>query len=382
MGEFEADLINKKIKHSKYSEYENGIKAMIKLAKSEEGIPIVSSNLDNGAYLLNCNNVTLDLKTGNSREHRREDFITKLVQVNYNAQKDCPLWKQFLLDITGNNQELIDYLQTIVGYSLTGDTKEQCLFILYGTGANGKSTFIETIRKLLSDYTCTIDFESLIVKKGSSIPNDIAKLKGKRLILAGECEEEETFSEKIIKILTGQDTITARYLYGEFFDFKPTGKIFLATNYKPAISGIDFAIWRRIKLIPFNVTFPEDKQDRNLITKLEGELEGILAWAVEGCLKWQKDGIVDPQIIKDSIAEYKTETDIVGKFINDCCIVDPQKPSFKTTLYEGYRDYCNRNGYSFLNRRVFSNRLEAKGYVEVRTSKCRSYGNLRFLGYQ
>ena len=210
----------------------------------------------------------------------------------------------------------------MIGYSLTGDTGEQCLFILYGSGANGKSTFLQAASFMCGDYSQQTPTETLLVKKKGSIPNDVARLKGARLVTASEAEEGQCLVESLIKQMTGQDTLSARFLHQEWFEFEPTHKIFLGTNHKPVIKGTDHAIWRRIKLIPFDVTIPEEERDNRLLSKLRDELPGILAWAVRGCLDWQEHGLGEPSKVKSATQDYRSEMDALAQFRADCCIED------------------------------------------------------------
>jgi putative DNA primase/helicase len=257
---------------AKQSEAEHRIRAMVKLAETEEGIPISVDMLDTNPWPLNCRNGTIDLRTGNLRPHQREDLISKLAPVNYDPEAVCPRFLEFLAEIfhsvvPGATGRLIDYMHRAIGYSVTGVTTEQVLHLFYGTGSNGKSTFLEILRDMLGDYASQADFTTFLAGKNDAIRNDVARLAGARFVAAVEAESGRRLSEVLVKSLTGGDTITARFLHREFFEFKPQMKIFLAVNHKPIIRGTDYGIWRRIRLIPFTVTFPPDKRDRRLIEK-------------------------------------------------------------------------------------------------------------------
>jgi putative DNA primase/helicase len=222
------------------------------------------------------------------RKHRREDLITKLAPVDYVPQAQCPEWEKFLDRIMAGNRALIAFLQRAVGYALTGDTREQVLFVLYGTGANGKTTFLETVRAMLGDYAMHTNFSAFLQSEHSTARNDLARLAGARFVSASEVQGGRRLSEDVIKQITGGDTVTARYLYHEFFEYRPQCKLFLAVNHRPVIRGTEHAIWRRVHLIPFTVTIPNEEQDKTLGEKLRAELPGILNWATQGCRDWQK----------------------------------------------------------------------------------------------
>ncbi|MDP2603322.1 MAG: phage/plasmid primase, P4 family [Deltaproteobacteria bacterium] len=342
-----------RVKHAMKTQYESRLRAMINLAQSEPGIPITEPDLDRDSWILNVFNGALELKTGTLRRHRGEDLITKLIPVPYDPIATCPAWCAFVQRVTGDNAELANYLQKAVGYSLTGSIQEQVLFILYGTGANGKSTFLVSILSLLGNYACQTPTETLLTKWGDRIPNDIARLKGARFVTAAEAESGKQLAEAMVKQLTGGDKITARFLYGEFFEFHPTFKLFLAVNHKPTIRGSDHAIWRRIRLVPFNVTIPPDEQDKTLIEKLKKEQRGILRWAVDGCLLWQKEGLEPPEPVKNATDEYRSEMDMVADFIAERCeLVPGAKTPFKK-LYEAYKAWCSINGEDSMSKKEF-----------------------------
>jgi putative DNA primase/helicase len=274
------------VKWQRISESSKSTRETIEHAKSLHGISILPDKFDRPQWILNVENGTIDLKTGKLMPHRREDLITKLAQVTLDPYAKCPTWDGFLHKIMSGNKNIIDFLQRVIGYSLTGSTREQCLFILHGNGANGKSTFLKTISDMLgNDYVTNTPTQTLMVRRGESIPNDIAALKGARLVTAVEAEEGQKLAESLVKSMTGGDKMTARFMRGEFFSFEPEFKIFLATNHKPQISGTDKAIWRRIYLIPFEVTIPDKEKDPDFPDKLREELPGILNWAIEGCLQ-------------------------------------------------------------------------------------------------
>jgi putative DNA primase/helicase len=349
--------------HAKNSESKRAIKAMIDLAQSEPGVPVLPEQLDTDPWVINCMNATISLKNGVAREHARDDMITKIMPVTYNPEATCPTWQNFLDRIFDCNENLIDYVQRKVGYSLTGDTSEQVLSFLYGAGANGKSTFIDVIQSLLGDYGMQLDTDVLMAKDRNGIPNDIARLKGARFVAAVEAGEGRRLNEVLVKQLTGGDIITARFLHQEFFEFKPQFKIFLAANHKPVIKGNDYAIWRRIRLIPFNVTIPKGERDKQLANKLLQELPGILNWALIGCVKWQQHGLGEPDEVKLATQTYRDEMDILGDFISEVCIKQPFASVKVGELYKLFQTFCEENGEkNSLSRRKFSDELKKRGF--------------------
>jgi len=360
-------------KHALRSQSKARIDAMIDLARTEPGVPVQPADLDADVWAFNVLNGTLDLKTGQYRPHSREELATKLAPVSYQPDASCPNWLTFLRQIMGDNDALVEYLQRAVGYALTGSTREQVLFMMYGTGANGKSTFLDTIRSLLGDYAQQTNFSTFMTRQQDGPRNDVARLVGARFAAAAEAEAGRRLSEVIVKQLTGGDAITARFLHKEFFEFIPQFKLFLAANHKPVIRGTDNAIWRRIRLIPFTVTIPEGKRDKDLPERLKAELPGILTWAVEGCLRWQKEGLGEPEAVKEATGEYRDEMDSLGDFFKECCVQLPTATTSTKELYEAYKAWCEGNSEEPLKKIVFARHLGERGYEPVRTTTTRSW---------
>jgi putative DNA primase/helicase len=344
------------------------IAGMIELAKSEPNVPITQDALDTDPWLLTVENGTLDLRTGTLREHRREDLITKLAPVKYDPDAPCPTWEAFLKRIMAGDEDLICYLQKALGYALTGDTREQCFFILHGTGANGKSTLTTVVAKVAGGYSQHTPTETLLARQTTNpgINNDVARLHGARLVTAAEAECNRSLAEALVKQVTGGDRVTARFLHGEFFDFVPAFKLFLAVNHRPIIKGTDHAIWRRVRLIPFDVTIPVEQQDRALPDKLEAEQAGILRWLVEGCSAWLQEGLKAPEAVTNATAVYREDMDSVGAFIDECCICDPEAEIPAARLFERYSEWCQRTSEAPLSKIEFGARLSEKGFTPRR----------------
>ncbi|MCP4254145.1 MAG: hypothetical protein GY775_12195 [Candidatus Scalindua sp.] len=355
------------------SESASKIQAMVRLTESGEGVAISPNDLDLNPWLLNCHNGTIDLNTGLLRDHDRNDLITKVIPVIYDPIAKCPKWLSFLDRIMDGNQGLISFLQRTVGYALTGDIREQCFFILHGSGANGKSVFIKTIGTLLGDYSQAASFETFLSKKqGNVANNDIARMHGKRFISAVEAEERRRLAENVIKQVTGSDVVAARFLYAEYFEFIPQFKIFLATNHKPRINCNDPAIWRRVKLVPFAVKILEEEQVQDLDDQLEEELSGILNWAVDGCLDWQRNGLQTPDEVISATKEYRNEMDTVNAFLGEYCTLSPTLKVNPTELFTAYKKFCELNGEVYLSMKDFGISLNTKGY-EVKRSNGKNW---------
>jgi putative DNA primase/helicase len=366
-------------KHASGSESEAKIRAMLELSKPE--VPVSPDELDAAPWLLNAPNGTVDLRTGELREHRREDLLTKMAGAEYRPGATAPTWEAFL-ERALPGEELRGFVQRAAGYSATGDTSEQCMLINHGPGANGKSTFHEALAAALDDYAMRTPTEMLMSKRGGGVPNDVARLKGARFVTASETEEGRRLAESLIKDLTGQDTISARFMRGEFFDFKPTHKLWLSTNHTPEIRGTDNAIWRRIRLVPWAVSIPPAEQDKKLPEKLRAELPGILAWCVEGCLEWRRGGLQAPDEVRRATGAYRSEMDIIGAFLRDECELGRDFKATMKAVYERYEEWCEEGGERAESKRKFNARLTERGQFADRRSGpggLREWHGLRLL---
>ena len=305
-------------------------------------------------------------------------MITRLAPVPYEPEALCEQWERFLYQIQdvyhqpAEADNIVNFMQRSLGYALTGSTKEQCLFILWGGGANGKSTLLNTVKKLLGNYALQTPTETLLAKtKGGEIPADVARLDGPRLVTASEVDRGRRLGESLVKELTGRDTVSARFLYGEYFDFIPQFKLFLSTNHKPHIRGTDNAIWRRIQMIPFKVQFSDEQQDKELPEKLQAEGPGILAWLVRGCLSWYQEGLGVPEEVKAATAEYRAEMDLLRDFLDSCCVIGPDLSATADTLYKAYVSWAEDQGLTDkerLKQRGFGLALTERGFERDRTT--------------
>jgi putative DNA primase/helicase len=364
-------------KWARTSESRSRITAMIDLARSEPGIPVDPAALDSDPWLLNFKNGTLDLRSGKLSDHDTADLCTKMVPYDFDPNAKCPLFKEFLRRIFNNNVALQQFVQRAFGYALTGSTREQVFFVFWGSGANGKSTLLEVIRAGLGDYAIAADASLLMSKTHDGIRNDVARLAGSRLVSTGETESGRFLAEALVKQLTGGDKITARFLYQEFFEFDSQFKLFLATNHKPIIRGVDNAIWRRIRLVPFQVTIPPEEQDKSLPQKLRRELPGILTWLVRGCLKWQDYGLDQPDEVLSATQAYRVEMDVIGGFLKDKCVERSDLRETATTLYSSYKSWCEANGERALTQQRFGIALTDRGFARTRTRRARFWIGLK-----
>lgn len=357
------------------------VDAMLKMAQ-----PYLSKcveDLDRAPLLFNCLNGTVDLRTGQLRPHSRADMLTQLADVAFNPEAEAPRFNQFVNEIFDSNHEQAEFAQKAFGYALTGETKEQVMFVLHGTGANGKGTLVELIASIMGEYSKTAQADSLMQKaraSGGEATPDLARLVGARLVSLSEGDRKHRLNEALVKQLTGEDTVTARPLYKESFEFKPKAKLFLSTNYLPKISGSDHGIWRRILPIPFTKTFDEDRRDRHLRSKLEQEKSGVLNWLISGCLQWQKEGLNPPAAVLDAKADYRAASDHILQFLDDRTETALNATVTKAVLYEGYRSWCITNGERYVSNREFGEAVGKRpGVVSGRTKQAHQWSGLKFV---
>ena len=351
-------------KHAARSEAEAKIRAMLELAKSE--VPASPDEFDSAPWLLNAPNGTVDLRAGGLREHRREDLLTKMAGADYNPTAAAPTWAA-TLEHALPSQELRRFFKKLAGYAFSGDVSEHILAVLYGTGANGKSTILNALLAAAGDYGMQAAPDLLVAKKGAH-PTEVADLFGMRLVASIEVEDGRRLAESLVKQLTGGDKVRARRMRQDFWQFDPTHKVFMAVNHKPEVRGTDTAIWRRLRLIPFEQTIPPAEQDKKLPQKLEAELPGILRWALEGCLEWQREGLQAPEEVRKATGAYRSEMDVIGAFLQDECEIGREFREPFTTLYKRYEEWCEDGGERAETRRKFNARLKERGRFEARRS--------------
>lgn len=341
-------------------------------------VPAEREEFDRHKYLFNVDNGIINLRDGKLQQHDRELRLSKISNVPFDEKATCPTWLNFLNQIFKNDKDLIEYMQRLIGYSLTGDISEQGMYFLVGGGSNGKSTFVNTVKNLMGDYGLQTKSDTFIKKKDQGANNDIARLASARFVSAVESEEGEKLQESLVKTITGGEPILARFLRQEFFEFIPEFKVFFTTNHKPIIGGVDEGIWRRVKIIPFTLNLKPHERDKKLEEKLSLEMSGILNWAIEGCLKWQQSGLNEPKVVVDATGNYKEEMDILAPFLDEICYTDePKNEAIRIEakeLYSVYDSWCFKSGERRIGNRSFYRMLETKGF-----GKAKGAGNKTFL---
>lgn len=369
------------LKWARRSETRRVLEATISLAESEPGIPVDSMDLDTHDLLFNCLNGTVDLTTGQCKDSARDELLTKMSNVIFDPAAKCPIWLAFLERIMGGDRAIIGYLQRAIGYSLTGLVGEHCLFVLHGTGRNGKSTFLGNFLGMLGDYARKGPTDLLLAKKGEAHPTERSVLYGTRFVACIETEEGRRMDENMVKELTGGDMVSTRRMRENFWDFNPKHHLWLGTNHKPNVRGTDLAIWSRLRLIPFVVTIPYPERDKDLPDKLKQEWPGIFNWALQGCLEWQKHGLQEPQGVLQATDSYKEEMDVLGSFLTDSVISDPSAKVRSSDLYAAYTQWAKVSGERTIAKRAFGLALEERAYKQARGANgVRLWRGLQLIG--
>lgn len=332
-----------------------------RFAQADPRLSTVSEDWDQDPWLLATPGGTVGLRTGEMRPARRQDFITKRTTVTPAGEPD--LWLRFLDETTKGDTELASYLKRVVGYCLTGDVSEEVLFFIYGGGGNGKGVFIETIVAAIGDYARTSDMATFTAAKGERHTTDMAMLCGARLVTAEETEKGSAWAETRIKKLTGGGNVTARFMHKDNFTFDPTFKLVFAGNHKPALQAVDEAVRRRFHMIPF---LHKAKRDKTLKARMKAELPAILAWAIEGCLEWQAEGLQPPESVLAASEEYFAEQDILGRWLEECCTVEPHAWELTARLYCSWSDYARRCGEEPGSTTAFNSTLKMRGFTADR----------------
>jgi putative DNA primase/helicase len=348
--------------------------AIENMARSDPRQAATVDQWDRDGWILNTPGGTCDLRTGVLREHRAEDYLTKMTAVTPQIG-DCPIWMGFLNRITAGDLDLQRYLQRVVGYSFTADISEHALFFFYGTGSNGKGVFTGTVHGIHADYAQVAQMEVFTENKNDRHPTELAALRGARLVIASEIDAGRRMAEGRVKSLTGGDPIRARFCRCDEFEFTPTFKLMLAGNHKPALRSVDEAIRRRVHLVPFTVTIPPEERDLKLGEKLRSEWPQILQWAIDGCLAWQREGLNPPKAVRDATAEYFATEDAILSWQADRCIVSPQVGSTKSSLlYQDYKAWAERTGEFCGSQKRFSQDLIDRGFKSYPSNGVRFEG--------
>ena len=348
-------------------ENRNRLVNMVESAKRM--VPVHPNELDTDPMLFNVLNGTIKLDSQTLSPHRKEDRLTKRANVTYDPHASCPQWITFLGQIFAGDQELISFVQRLFGYCLIGKVTEQVIVILYGTGANGKSTLLRLIRALTGDYSYHCRPEVFVAKRNDSQGFELVPLAGARVVTASETTSGRRLDEALIKEMTGGEPINCAPKYGDFFTYQPVFKPLLATNHKPEIRGVDEGIWRRIMLLPFAVTIPKQKRDEKLPGKLEQELSGILNWALAGLSAFLTQGLDPPEAVQAATAIYRTDQDVLGSWIDDNCDIGPEVSDEYSVLYRDYVSWCEKNKEEVVSKARFSSSLDERGCVSHRGTK-------------
>ncbi len=370
-----ADNNETMAKHAIRSQSSARVKAMIDMASSEREVVITPDHFDQNRYLFNCQNGTVNLRTGQLQQHNRADLITKLTPVAYDPYAHCPRFVAFLNEVFSGDTDTISFVQRAVGSALTGDVRDHALFFLYGEGRNGKSTLLNILLYIMGDYAKEAAPSLLLSKHFDAHPTEIADLFGARFVATVEVEDGRQLAESLVKHLTGGDKIKARRMREDFWEFEPTHHIFLAANHKPEIRGTDTGIWSRIQLVPFNVSF-YGREDRTLGDVLRAESSGILAWAIQGCLQWQKEGLNRPQAIEKATGGYRADSDTVQRWIDECCTKGPNMSASAADIHGNYKKWCSDAGEHAVTKKQLGERLEALGFTQDRTASTRLWRGL------
>ena len=348
------------------------VAAIERLARSDRRHAATVDIWDTDPWLLNTPSGMVDLRTGKTLPHDPGRYITKITAASPGG--DCPRWRQFLGEITGGSDELADFLQRVAGYALTGSTKEHALFFFYGTGGNGKGVYCNALSAILADYAAVAPMETFIATQGERHPTDLAGLRGARLVTSQETEEGRRWAESKVKALTGGDPISARFMRQDFFTFQPAFKLVIAGNHKPGLRGVDEAIRRRFHLVPFTVTIANP--DRDLPERLKAEWPGILRWAIDGCLAWQRIGLSPPAIVREATDTYLGEEDAIARWVDECCVTGRQHWCAGADLWPSWQRWATAANEPVGSRKRFGMALESHGYTAGKSQEVRGHSGL------
>lgn len=358
-------------RYAAHAQTTRGLDAMLRELQAVHGVPASIEDFDKHPDLMAVANGVVNLRTGALQPNDPELLLTRRVEVTYNPAARAPRWEQFLREVFPAHPGVPAFMKRLVGYGVTGHTTEQCFVVHYGTGANGKSIFTDTLTEIFRELAVTTPFSTFEDRATGGIPNDIAALKGARLVFAAEGEQGRPMAEAVLKRITGRDLISARFMRKEFFEFRPTFLLMLATNFKPSFKGQDEGLWRRVKLIPWERYFKPSERDHRLGDTLLAESQGILAWAVEGAREWYARGLGDPEVVQTGTAEYRATSDVLEGFLPGEYVPDPGGRVEATVLFGAFQAYADNGNFLDLKRwssRAFYGALEERGYVRKRST--------------
>ena len=343
------------------------VAAVERLAKADRQHAATVDQWDSDPWLLNTPAGVVDLRTGRLRPHNPADYMTKATAVA--PWGECPLWHDFLRTVTNHDADLQGYIQRMAGYCLTGSIREHALFFAFGTGANGKGVCINTLTGIMGDYAAVASIDTFTASQSDRHPTDLAMLRGARLVTAQETEEGRRWAEARIKAMTGGDPITARFMRQDFFTFEPRFKLLIAGNHRPGLRNVDEAIRRRFNLVPFAVKIAPEDRDHELPEKLKAEWPGILAWAIEGCLEWQRIGLAPPAAVLDATSEYLAAEDATASWLGECCIVSPHLELGSSALFASWKAWADKAGEFAGSQKRFSQALQTRGFETAKNGR-------------
>ena len=358
-----TDDFRTRVKHYTDSSRATRLRGLLDVAKTHHELIVSVDQLDTHPDLLACRNGTVELRTGELRPAHREDLITRGVDFEFDPTATAPEWNEFLACIFDNDEEMTDYVQRLAGYFATGETYEHLLPDLYGTGANGKSTFITVLMSVLGEHTATAPEGLLVERHHEQHPERLAALRGRRLVVSSELESRDVLSEGLVKLLTGGDRISTRQMYGQRFEFDPTHTIVIVTNKLPRVRGTDEAIWRRLRVVPFSVTIPPDERIPDYGKHLvQQHSEAILAWIVRGAVEWYEDGLTEPSRVRIATDKYRAAEDVFAQFLADCTVPAEGKRTPQKKLRDEWKSWADDQHIRPGRDQEFTEWLEAHGY--------------------
>lgn len=346
-----------------------------RLAKADRRYAATVDQWDTDPWLINTPDSTVDLRTGDCVQHDPSSYFTKLTGATPHGE--CPRWLRFLADVTGGDGDYQSFLQRVAGYAATGSTAEHALFFLYGTGGNGKGTFLNTLEYVLGDYATTAPMETFTESRNDRHPTELAMLRGARLVIAQETEEGRAWAESRLKSLTGGDRIQARFMHQDFFEFTPLFKLLIAGNHKPRLRNVDTAMRRRLHLLPFTQRFTGEKRDRDLSNSLKAEANGIMRWIVQGAERYLTLGLAPPAVVREATDEYFAAEDLFDQWLAQCCERDRSYTETPSRLFKSWQAFAEAANERAGRSNQFAEKLEAAGFRKERAHAGRFYSGLR-----
>lgn len=359
-----------------------GISAVLDLASSVPGVVFAASDSNKDPWALNCTNGTLDLRTGAIRKHDRAEIITRCCPVEYDPEAKAPSFERFLEEVQPD-PEIRAYLARLLGYAAIGVVREHILGVFWGVGQNGKSVLADTCAAALGSYARPGPSTLIVIGKNDQHPTDVASCSGSRLVIVHETKRGAAFDSSKVKLLTGGDLLTARFMRGDFFVFAPSHTLVMLTNYKPEADGSDAALWRRVQLVPFDVVIPDDRVDRELKERIvRDELPGVLRWLVAGAMEWQRIGLAPPQTVREQTEQYRSGEDSVSNFLDERCNRQPELKQPGGPLYAAYKAWCVDSGTKPMRANDFAAELSGRGITKTRNAKGVVYQGLALMASQ